>query len=68
MFHVVGDEENKPYRVKIRGPTFDIILVYFPKIKGAYIADMPVIYWSLDNCPADHDRWPLQSSRMDAYG
>ncbi|MCD6380818.1 MAG: NADH-quinone oxidoreductase subunit D [Candidatus Odinarchaeota archaeon] len=57
MFHVVSDGGNKPYRVKIRGPTFDTILVYFPKLlKGTYIADMPVIYWSLDNCPADHDR------------
>ena len=57
MFHVVSNGDNKPYRVKVRGPTFDTILVYFPELlKGAYIADFPVIYWSLDNCPADHDR------------
>ncbi len=57
MFHVVSTGDSKPYRVKVRGPTFGPILVYLPKIlRGAYIADMPVIYWSLDNCPADHDR------------
>ena len=56
-FHIVSDGGKCPYRVKIRGPTFDTILVALPKIlKGVYVADIPVIYWSLDNCPADHDR------------
>jgi len=56
-FHAVSSGTNKPYRVKVRGPTFDSILVMLPKIlKGANIADVPVIYWSFDNCPADHDR------------
>jgi NADH:ubiquinone oxidoreductase subunit D len=56
-FHMVSDGSNKPYRAKIRGPTFDPILVLLPVIsKGINIADAPVIYWSLDNCPADHDR------------
>lgn len=56
-FHMVSDGSNKPYRAKIRGPTFDPILLLLPDmLKGRYIADVPVIYWSLDNCPADHDR------------
>ena len=56
-FHLVSNGENKPYRVKIRGPTFDNILVAMPKIlEGHKLADIPVIYWSMDNCPADHDR------------
>ena len=56
-FHVVSNGDAQPYRVKIRGPTFDTILVALPKLlKGVSIADIPVIYWSLDNCPADHDR------------
>jgi len=56
-FHIVSSGGNVPYRVKVRGPTFDSILVMLPKIlKGANVADVPVIYWSLDNCPADHDR------------
>jgi len=56
-FHLVSTGSNTPYRVKIRGPTFDTILVLLPKLlRGIYVADVPVIYWSLDNCPADHDR------------
>ncbi|NHK32747.1 MAG: NADH-quinone oxidoreductase subunit D [Asgard group archaeon] len=56
-YHLVSNGDNKPYRAKVRGPTFDPILVLMPKILvGNYIADVPVIYWSLDNCPADHDR------------
>lgn len=56
-FHIVSSGTNTPYRVKVRGPTFDSILVMLPKImKGVHVADVPVIYWSLDNCPADHDR------------
>lgn len=56
-FHLVSDGGNKPYRAKVRGPTFDPILKLLPEmVVGHYIADVPVIYWSLDNCPADHDR------------
>lgn len=56
-FHAVSDGTEKPYRVKIKGPTFDYILVLLPDLlKGMEIADIPVVYWSLDNCPADHDR------------
>jgi len=56
-FHIVSTGGISPYRVKIRGPTFDTILVALPKVlKGAKLADVPVIYWSFDNCPADHDR------------
>jgi len=56
-FHLVSTGSNTPYRAKIKGPTFDVILSLLPKLlKGVYMADVPVIYWSLDNCPADHDR------------
>ena len=56
-FHIVSKGGLNPYRGKIHGPTFDTILVMMPKLlKGARIADIPVIYWSLDNCSADHDR------------
>jgi len=56
-FHIVSDGGRNPYRIKIRGPTFDSILFFLPKLlKGCFLADVPLIYWSLDNCPADHDR------------
>ena len=56
-FHLVSNGSKTPYRVKIRGPTFDTTLVMLPKLlREVYVADVPVIYWSLDNCPGDHDR------------
>jgi len=56
-FHAISTGENTPYRIKVRGPTFGTILVMFPKLlHGMKIADVPVTYWSLDQCPADHDR------------
>ena len=56
-FHVISDGGHNPYRIKIRGPTFDSILFLLPKLlKDCYLADLPLIYWSLDNCPSDHDR------------
>ncbi len=51
----VGGRE--PYRVKIRGPDFlHMIPVLEHLLKGAQIADIPAIYWSLNICPADMDR------------
>jgi len=56
-FHVISTGSREPYRVKVRGPTFDPILVLLPELlEGVCLADVPAIYWSLDNCPADHDR------------
>jgi len=49
--------EKEPYRVKIRGPSFlHMIPVLEHLLKGAQIADIPAIYWSLNICPADMDR------------
>lgn len=46
-----------PERVKIKGPSFlHLIPVLEFLLKGAEIADIPVIYWSLNPCPADMDR------------
>ena len=56
-FHMVSDGTDKPYRVKIRGPSFSHALVLFPYlVREVQIADVPAIYWSLDPCPADMDR------------
>ncbi|MBN2198339.1 MAG: NADH-quinone oxidoreductase subunit NuoD [Candidatus Aminicenantes bacterium] len=56
-FHMVSDGTDKPYRVKIRGPSFSLALAVFPYLsRGVQIADIPAIYWSLDPCPADMDR------------
>lgn len=55
--YMVSDGSARPYRVKIRGPSFlHTIPVFEFLLKGAQIADVPAIYWSLNVCPADMDR------------
>ena len=55
--YMVGDGSERPYRVKVRGPSFlHMIPVLEHLLKGAQIADVPAIYWSLNVCPADLDR------------
>jgi NADH-quinone oxidoreductase subunit D len=55
--YMVSNGDDKPYRVKIRGPSFlHMIPVLEHLLIGAQIADVPAIYWSLNVCPADLDR------------
>ena len=55
--YMVANESKTPYRVKIRGPSFaHMIPVLQYLLKGSQFADIPVIYWSLNQCPADVDR------------
>jgi len=55
--YMCSDGSDKPYRVKIRGPSFlHMIPVLEHLLIGAQIADVPAIYWSLNVCPADLDR------------
>jgi len=55
--YMVSDGNDRPYRVKIRGPSFlHMIPVLEHVLTGAQIADVPAIYWSLNVCPADLDR------------
>ncbi len=55
--YLVSDGGIKPYRCKVRGPSFFHLLpVLEHLLQGEQIADVPVIYWSLNHCPADMDR------------
>ena len=55
--HMVSDGSIHPYRVKVRGPDFlHMIPLLEHLLKGAQVADVPAIYWSLNICPADMDR------------
>lgn len=55
--YMVSNGKEYPYRVKVRGPDFlHMIPVLEYLLKGAQIADVPAIYWSLNICPADMDR------------
>ncbi|MFX0092373.1 MAG: hypothetical protein ACFFBD_11470 [Candidatus Hodarchaeota archaeon] len=56
-YYMVTNESDTPHRVKIRGPSFaHMIPVLQYLLKGAQFADVPAIYWSLNQCPADVDR------------
>ncbi|MHA1667847.1 MAG: NADH-quinone oxidoreductase subunit D [Candidatus Heimdallarchaeaceae archaeon] len=55
--YMVATGEKTPYRVKIRGPSFThMIPILEHLLIDAYYADVPAIYWSLNQCPADVDR------------
>ena len=55
--YMCSDGSDKPYRVKIRGPSFlHMIPILEHLLIGAQVADVPAIYWSLNVCPADLDR------------
>jgi NADH-quinone oxidoreductase subunit D len=56
-FYMVANGEKTPYRVKIRGPSFSHMIPILEKLlQGVDYADVPAIYWSLYQCPADVDR------------
>ena len=55
--YIRGRNDRNPYRVKIKGPSFlHLIPILEFLLKGREVADIPVIYWSLNGCPADMDR------------
>jgi len=55
--YMVGNGSPTPWRVKVRGPSFlHMIPVLEHVFKGAELADIPIIHWSLNVCPADLDR------------
>ena len=55
-YYVVSDGTPKPYRVKISPPSFRQIPAMSRLLKGARLADMPAIYWSLNYWPVEADR------------
>ncbi|MHA1418812.1 MAG: NADH-quinone oxidoreductase subunit D [Candidatus Heimdallarchaeaceae archaeon] len=56
-FYMVATGQKTPYRVKIRGPSFThMIPIVEHLLTGVDYADVPAIYWSLYQCPADVDR------------
>lgn len=56
-FYMVATGQKTPYRVKIRGPSFThMIPIVEHLLTDVDYADVPAIYWSLYQCPADVDR------------
>ncbi len=56
-YYMVSDGGIKPYRVHVRGPSMTHgIKVLEHMLKGARVADVSAIMFSLDVCPPDIDR------------
>jgi Ni,Fe-hydrogenase III large subunit len=56
FYYVVSDGSDVPSRVKVRTPTFANIPTVVPMVKGAVLADVPLIQGSLDPCYSCTDR------------
>jgi len=54
--HVVGQGSDRPYRLKISTPSFRNMSALPHMLKGARLADLPIIYHSMDIWPLDVDR------------
>jgi NADH-quinone oxidoreductase subunit D len=55
-YMVVGDNSDKPYRVKIMNGSFRNLIALPFLIRNVHVADMPIIYGSLDYWPVEADR------------
>lgn len=55
-FHMVSDGSNKPYRMRVRTPSFTNVQVLPVLTKGALLADVVVILASVDFVLGDVDR------------
>jgi NADH-quinone oxidoreductase subunit D len=53
---VIGDNSDKPYRVKIMNASFRNLIALPYLIRNVHVADMPIIYGSLDYWPVEADR------------
>jgi NADH-quinone oxidoreductase subunit D len=54
--YIVSDGSPKAYRHKISVPSLRNLLVLPYLLKGARLADLPMIYWSLNIWPIEIER------------
>jgi NADH-quinone oxidoreductase subunit D len=55
-YMVQGDNSDKPYRVKIMNASFRNLIALPYLLRDVHVADMPIIYGSLDYWPVEADR------------
>ena len=71
--------DSKPYRYKIRAPTLGNIPAVAEKLKGGYIADIPIVLAGIDPCFSCTDRmvfldedknktWDMTGDQLRHYG
>lgn len=55
-YMVMGDNSDKPYRVKIMNGSFRNLIALPYLVRDVHVADLPIIYGSLDYWPVEADR------------
>jgi len=55
-YHIVSDGSPRPYRLKIGVPSAKNLRVLPNLIRNVHVADIPIIYWSLNYWPVESDR------------
>ena len=55
-YMVMSDNSDKPYRVKIMNGSFRNLIALPFLLRNVHVADMPIIYGSLDYWPVEADR------------
>jgi NADH-quinone oxidoreductase subunit D len=56
LFHVIGDGDDRPYRVKIRSPVFCTMAATPLLLRGNKLADVVSILGSVDVCVGEMDK------------
>ena len=56
IHYTISDGSNMPYRHKIRAPTMSNLLSLVERLKGGYIADIPIVLAGIDPCFSCTDR------------
>ena len=71
--------DSKPYRYKVRAPTLANLPAVMEKLKGGYIADIPIVLAGIDPCFSCTDRmvfldedkdkkWDMTGNQLRNYG
>ena len=56
IHYTISDGKNMPFRHKIRAPTLANLLSLVERLKGGYIADIPIVLAGIDPCFSCTDR------------
>ena len=54
--YLISDGSPRPYRLKMEDPCFRNMRLLPLLLKGAHVADVPVVYWGLNYWPVSADR------------
>ncbi|MDV3278581.1 MAG: NADH-quinone oxidoreductase subunit D [Nitrososphaerales archaeon] len=55
-YHIISDGSPRPYRLKIGTPSFKNLAALPHLLRNVHVADIPVIFWSLNYWPVEADR------------